>query len=86
MLKIPRNAKLLPAIMFKNLHVSAEQIEQAAFLQLCWARTDPEKSRIYAAKIENHWKEMEEWKKVVDEQIRRVEEGKPIERNRLYMS
>jgi hypothetical protein len=86
MFKIPRNAKLLPAIMFKNLHASAEQIEQAAFLQLCWARTDPEKSKTYAAKLENHWKEMEEWKKVVEEQIRRVESGKEIESTRLYMS
>jgi hypothetical protein len=86
MFKIPRNAKLLPAIMFKNLHVSAERMEEAAFSRLCWARTDPKRAEEYAAKMEQHWKEMQEWKQVVEEQVQRVESGKGIETTRLYMS
>ena len=73
-------------IIFRNLHGVAEQIERAAFSQLCWVRVDPKRAEVYAEEYQKHWNEIVEWKRTVDEQMQRVKEGKEIENCRLYMS
>ena len=73
-------------IIFKNLHVTDEQIEKAAFSQLCWVRIDPKRAQVYEEEMNRHWKDILDWKKTVDEQMARVKNGDAIERTRLYMS
>lgn len=72
-------------IIFKNLHIAAEQIEQAAWSRLCWARVDQKRAQEYENEMQKYWKEMLHWKREVDKQCQRVTRGEAIENSRLYM-
>lgn len=75
-----RTATRLP-VCLRDLHILAEQWEHAAWSQLCYAKADPEKYELYVKKTQEIWIEMEHTRKVLEEQVKNVKEGKEIDRS-----
>ena len=75
-----RRVSRLPVVL-RDLHILAEQWEQAAWCRLCYATNDTQKSEEYLRKSQELWAEMEKTRVVLEEQVKNVKEGRVIDRN-----
>jgi hypothetical protein len=67
------------ALCLRDFHWYAEHWEQAAFSRLVNASVNPKLSEVHKQEQEKLWQTMETLRKVYEEQVQRVKEGKPYD-------
>lgn len=62
--------------LFRDLHRLAQRVEQEAFLIKVYKNTDIKKYQEAKRSYDEQWKEMEQWKKYMDEELKTKSSGK----------
>jgi hypothetical protein len=75
-----RGVNRLP-VCLRDLHILAERWEQAAWCRLVYASKDTQKSELYLKQTHDIWADMEHTKKVLEEQVKLVKDGKELDRS-----
>jgi len=73
-------------ILFRSLALSAEKMEQSAWTQIVFALSDPKKAKQAKSEWQEAELEIQQWKNIVQEQIRLREEGKNIDPSKLWLN
>ena len=71
--------------MLSSLHHFAEQIEKHTWSRICFADCDWQRSLEHKKRADELWKEIEHWKKTVDEQTEVARKGKGVDREKLCL-
>lgn len=72
--------------MLSDLHNIAEQIERHNWSRIIHAPSDWKRSLEHKERADALWKEIELWKKTVDEQAEVAKAGNGVDRTKLYLS
>ena len=56
-------------ILFRDLHKIAQQVEHYAFTMKVYKNTDKQKFQQAQESLDQHWKEMEKWKKYMEGEL-----------------
>ena len=70
-------------LRFSNLTWYAQDIQQFTYARMAWSKAECKREAEYAQKIDILWKDVENWKKVTDEQIASIKRGEGLDPKKL---
>ena len=73
------------AVALSSLHHLAEQIERHNWCRIVYADTDWKRSLEYKQRADELWKEVDHWRKTLDEQAEVAKYGKGVDRTKLAL-